>query len=116
VEEVLPKIVKRDERREEYNRDKLRVSVEKACAKRPVSMEAVEHLVDRVERWLQERGESELSSREVGEHVLGELIGVDAMAAARFASVFRSFERAGDYVAFFDAVKKRRRGASEPGA
>lgn len=116
VEEVLPKIVKRDERREEYNRGKLRVSVEKACAKRPVSMEAVEHLVDRVERRLQERGEPELNSREVGEHVLAELIGVDVMAAARFASVFRSFDRAGDYVAFFDAVEKRRRGASEPEA
>jgi transcriptional repressor NrdR len=116
VDEVLPKIVKRDERREEYDRRKLLVSVDKACAKRPVSMEALEHLVDRVERRLQERGEPELPSREVGEHVLEELIGVDTMAAARFASVFRSFERADDYVAFFDAVEKRRRGASDSGA
>jgi transcriptional repressor NrdR len=115
VEEVLLKIVKHDERREEYDREKLLASIETACAKRPVSTEALERLAERVERRLQERGETELSSREVGEQVLEELIGVDAMAAARFASVFRCFQRAEDYLAFFEAVEKLRRTPSDRG-
>ncbi|MDJ0867479.1 MAG: transcriptional regulator NrdR [Myxococcota bacterium] len=104
VEEVLPKVVKRDERREEYDRRKLLASIEKACAKRPVSVDALERLADRVEKRLQESGETELRSREMGEWVLEELCGVDAMAAARFASVFRGFQSAGDYVAFFSSL------------
>lgn len=116
VEEVLPKIVKRDERREEYDRGKLLASLVKACAKRPVKAEALERVADRVERRLQDRGEAEVSSREVGETVLAELIAIDAMAAARFASVFRRFEGAEDYAAFFRALEKGAGGGAGHGA
>jgi transcriptional repressor NrdR len=88
VDEVLPRIVKRDERREDYDRAKLAASIQKACAKRPVGAEALERLGDRVERRLQESGASEISSHLVGEWVMEELTLLDAMAAARFASVF----------------------------
>ena len=108
VEEVLPKIVKRDERREEFWREKILASVRKACEKRPVSADALDRLVDRVERSAQELGEKEVSTRYIGERVLAELVELDTLAAARFASVFRSFENADDYAAFFRELEKNR--------
>jgi transcriptional repressor NrdR len=107
VEDVLPKLVKRDERREDFDRRKLLASVEKACAKRPVSIDALERLADRIEKRLQETGQTEVASEHVGAWVLEELVGVDLMSAARFASVFRGFETAEDYVAFFAAARAR---------
>jgi transcriptional repressor NrdR len=107
VDDVLPKIVKRDERREEFRRDKLLVAVQKACEKRPVSAGDLEQLVDRVERLVQEIGEKEVTSRFVGEQVLQELVELDTLAAARFASVFRNFENARDYETFFQSIKER---------
>jgi len=108
VEEVLPKVVKRDERREDFWRDKILVAVRKACEKRPVSADALDRLVDRVERSAQELGEKEISTRAIGERVLAELVELDTLAAARFASVFRNFENADDYAAFFRDLEKNR--------
>ncbi len=105
LEAMLPKVVKRDERREEWSRAKLLTSLEKACAKRPVSIDALERLADRLEKRTQEFGETEVSSRQLGEWILEELGGVDAMAGARFASVFRRFESLSDYRAFFEALE-----------
>jgi transcriptional repressor NrdR len=107
VEDVLPKLVKRDERREDFDRRKLLASVEKACAKRPVSIDALERLADRIEKRLQETGQAEVASERVGEWTLEELCGVDLMSAARFASVFRGFDSADDYVEFFAAARAR---------
>jgi transcriptional repressor NrdR len=108
VEEVLPKVVKRDERREDFWREKILASVRKACEKRPVSADALDRLVDRVERSAQELGEKEVSTRAIGERVLAELVELDTLAAARFASVFRNFENADDYAAFFRDIEKSR--------
>jgi transcriptional repressor NrdR len=105
VDEVLPKIVKRDERREEFRREKVLEALEKACQKRPVSADALDRLVERVERQLQDHGEKEVSSRIVGERVMQELISLDALAAARFASVFDDFQGAEDYQAFFASIE-----------
>jgi transcriptional repressor NrdR len=107
VEDVLPKLVKRDERREDFDRRKLLASVEKACAKRPVPIDALERLADRIEKRLQETGQAEVPSERVGEWTLEELCGVDLMSAARFASVFRGFDSADDYVDFFAAARAR---------
>lgn len=104
VELQLPKVIKRDERREDYGRAKLLKGIESACVKRPISVDAIERLVDRVERWLQESGEKEISSRSIGERVMGELTTLDPLAAVRFASVFRSFQRTEDYASFFAAL------------
>jgi transcriptional repressor NrdR len=82
--------------------------VRKACEKRPVSADALDQLVDRVERSAQELGAKEVTSREIGERVLAELVELDTLAAARFASVFRNFENADDYAAFFRALGKPR--------
>jgi transcriptional repressor NrdR len=101
VEELVPKLMKRDERREEFDRAKLEASIAKACVKRPVRESALQRLVDRVERRLVETGEAELPTSVVGDFVLRELIALDVVAASRFASVFRKFESAADYDAFF---------------
>jgi transcriptional repressor NrdR len=69
VEEAFPKIVKRDERREDYQRQKLLTAVQKACEKRPVSASALDQLVDRVERHVQELGEKEVTSQLIGEQM-----------------------------------------------
>ena len=104
IEEIQPKIIKRDERREEYDRAKLGHSIQKACAKRPVSEHAVQRLIDRIERLLPETGEAEVSTEFVGRLILEELMVLDPMAAARFASVFRRFESADEYAEFFAAM------------
>jgi len=111
VDDVLPKVVKRDERREEFRRDKLVSAVQKACEKRPVSADDLEQLVDRVERLGQELGDKEVTSRFIGEQVLHELVMLDTLAAARFASVFRNFQNSRDYQDFFESIK-----ASDPPA
>ena len=101
IDALVPKIIKRDERREEYDRAKLEHSIQKACVKRPISENAIQRLVDRVERRLGETGEAEIESHLVGDLTLEELTTLDPLAAARFASVFRDFRSAADYDAFF---------------
>jgi transcriptional repressor NrdR len=118
VEYVLPKIIKRDERREEFSREKLTASLQKACAKRAVSVDAIGRIADRVERRLQDTGESEITSRQVGDRVMEELVALDPMAAVRFASVYQRFDGPEDYQAFFAklAVLRRRAPADDPDA
>lgn len=105
VEVVLPKVIKRDQRREEYQRSKLLRGLDRACVKRPVSADAIERLLDRIERRLQESGEKEVTARYIGERALEELSALDPLAAVRFASVFLGFEGAGDYAEFFAALE-----------
>jgi transcriptional repressor NrdR len=105
VDGVLPRVCKRDERREEFQREKIVAAVQKACQKRPVSVDDVEKLADRVERHLMELGEKEVASRLIGERVMDELKALDALAAARFASVFRDFQGAEDYERFFASIE-----------
>jgi len=104
IEETIPRVIKHDERREEYDRNKLLRGIEHACVKRPVSTAAVERLVDRVERALHESGEREVTSDHIGRRVLEELSAIDALAAVRFASVFRDFSSPSDYEAFFAEI------------
>lgn len=119
VEEILPRVIKRDERREEFDRRKLLHGIEHACVKRPVSTEAVERLVDRIERGLQETGEREVTSDYIGRRVLEELSDLDVLAAVRFASVFLDFSSPSDYVAFFSELPEKtdaREGGDPEGA
>jgi transcriptional repressor NrdR len=91
VELALPVVVKKDGRREGFDRAKIVNGLRRACEKRPVPMETIEALTDRIERQLQERGDAEVTSRAIGEAVMGELHALDAVAYVRFASVYRSF-------------------------
>ena len=83
-----PMIVKRDGRREEFDPDKLAHGVRKACAKRPVSMEDLEKLVDQVESEVQRMGKAEIPSRVVGDMVMDRLKELDELAYILFASVY----------------------------
>jgi len=110
VEEILPKVCKRDERREDFDRDKLVAGIQRACEKRPMSADAIERLADRIERHFQESGEKEVPSASIGERVMEELKRLDPVAAARFASVFRNFQSVDDYTAFFAELEDTERG------
>lgn len=105
VEQQLPKIIKRDQRREEYDRAKLLAGIANACVKRPVPVDVIEHLVDRIERGLHESGEREIPSRQIGDRVMADLRTVDVVAALRFASVYQRFETIGDYAAFIAVLE-----------
>ena len=98
VEEMLPMIVKKDGRREVYERLKVISGLKKACEKRPVSMEMIEQTADRIERMLQERGEKEVSSSVIGEAIMRALYDLDKVAYVRFASVYRSFEDVNEFM------------------
>ena len=85
-------VIKKDGRREPFDRHKLLAGLVKACEKRPVSMEALEELVDEVERELSQSFEREVPSREIGERVMKRLHTLDPVAYVRFASVYREFK------------------------
>ena len=98
IEEVLPAVVKKDGRRETFDRQKILHGLERACQKRPVSAEQIQALLAAVERQLQESGEKEVPSRVIGEAVMARLRELDPVAYVRFASVYRSFEDVGDFM------------------
>ncbi len=94
IEELVPLVVKRDGRREPFQRDKVRSSVSIACRKRPVNADQIERIVARIADEVTDR---EASSEELGRRVLDELAGVDEVAYARFASVYLRFESLQDF-------------------
>jgi transcriptional repressor NrdR len=98
IEKTLPFLIKQDGRREEFNREKVLSGVKKACQKRPISVQQMEALVDRVEQYCQERGEKEMSAVVVGEKVVQELYQLDDVAYVRFASVYRSFKDVNEFM------------------
>jgi len=98
VEEILPLIVKKDGRREEFNREKIRHGLDKAFEKRPVSVEEKQLLIDRVVRYLRGLGEKEVQSSVIGQAVMEELRNVDQVAYVRFASVYRSFRDVSEFM------------------
>ncbi len=103
VEEVLPMVVKKDGRREAFDRAKILAGIKKACEKRPVSIDAIEAVVDRIERACQESQLKEVPSTFVGERVMQELHDLDKVAYVRFASVYRQFRDANE---FLDELKE----------
>jgi transcriptional repressor NrdR len=107
--ELFPRqVVKRDGRREPYDRQKLLLGIVTACTKRPVNIDTIEAAVDRIEQRLEESGRVEVESRWLGEQVMAELQEVDEVAYVRFASVYRQFK---DVTEFMDEL----RGLREPG-
>lgn len=99
VEDILPLVLKKDGRRENFDRQKVIGGIQKACEKRPVSVEQIEQMVDRLETRLQESGEREFPSTMIGEWVMNELHGLDQVAYVRFASVYRSFKDINEFMA-----------------
>ncbi len=102
LEVMLPMLIKKDGRREAWDRHKVVEGLQKACEKRPVSMEDLDAFVDSLERKLQDLGEREVSSKQVGEWVMEGLSRIDEVAYVRFASVYRQFK---DLNEFMDELK-----------
>ena len=102
IEENLPAIIKKDNRRETFDRTKIMAGLKKACEKRPISSATLDASVDRIEKRLQEYGESEVPARVVGEEVMRELHQLDQVAYVRFASVYREFK---DIDQFMETIK-----------
>jgi transcriptional repressor NrdR len=98
VEEILPMVVKKDGRREQFDRHKVLEGLRLACNTRPVSAEQLEELVDGIERKLQEMGEKEVPTSVIGEAAMRELARLDEVAYVRFASVYRSFKDLGEFM------------------
>jgi transcriptional repressor NrdR len=92
IEEISMMVVKRDGRRESFDRNKVISGILKACEKRSVSLQQVEDMVDRVERELQKKYEKEIPVQAVGELVMEKIHKLDEVAYVRFASVYRSFK------------------------
>jgi len=91
-------IIKKDGRREPFDRHKLLAGLVKACEKRPVGMDDLEGLVDELERELSQQFEREVPSREIGERVMKKLHILDPVAYVRFASVYREFKDAEQFM------------------
>lgn len=103
IEEMLPLICKKDGRREPFDRMKVISGIKKACEKRPVSIEEIERMADRLETRLQESSEREVPASQVGEWIMKELHDTDEVAYVRFASVYRSFK---DISEFMDELQE----------
>jgi len=99
VEETIPLIIKKDGRREPYQRAKLSEGIKKACEKRPVSIDVIEQFLDDLEREMLESGQREIPSTWIGERVMNQLRDWDEVAYVRFASVYRHFTDATDFMA-----------------
>lgn len=102
--ETIPLIViKKDNNREPYNRQKIESGVLRSCHKRPISANEIEKLVDEIETEIFNREDREISAQDIGEIVMNRLKDVDAVAYVRFASVYREFK---DVNTFMDEIKK----------
>ena len=98
VEEIMPMVVKKDGRREPFDRQKVLSGLKKACEKRPVSMDTLEKVVDEIEKKLLEGADKEISSAAVGEEIMRRLQELDKVAYVRFASVYREFKDINEFV------------------
>jgi transcriptional repressor NrdR len=98
IEEIPRFVCKKDRSREPFHRQKVLAGLMKACEKRPVPIELLEGVVDRVERHIQDRGEPEIDSREIGEMLIAELKRIDQVAYVRFASVYQEFADVSEFM------------------
>ena len=95
-------VIKKDGRREKFERQKIRHGIEKACEKRPVSHEKIEELIEKIEERIRRSGKEEIESKQIGEYVMEALKETDHVAYIRFASVYRSFA---DISSFEEEIK-----------
>ncbi|HOW56300.1 MAG TPA: transcriptional regulator NrdR [Syntrophorhabdaceae bacterium] len=98
IEEGLPLVVKKDGRREVFDRAKILSGLKKACEKRPISVTNLEKIVSRIEYNLLEKGEREIKAAEIGSMVMDELKDLDGIAYVRFASVYRQFRDINEFM------------------
>src|SRR5271156_3901212 len=115
VEESAPMVVKKDNRREPFDRAKIVSGLKKACEKRPVSMETIEQIADRIEAAVAEQNGREVLSSVIGSAIMNELHRVDQVAYVRFASVYRSFKDIDEFMhELEDLIRLRKQESSSP--
>jgi transcriptional repressor NrdR len=106
LERAPLRVVKRDGRREDFDRHKLRSGIQKACEKRPIGLDAIEAAVDEIVAQLEREYDREVPSTAVGEKVMQQLRKLDDVAYVRFASVYRQFRDASEFVTAIESLKK----------
>lgn len=116
AELVLPRVIKSNGSRQPFDEDKLRSGLLRALEKRPVSLEDIETIINRIKHDLRATGEREVQTREVGELVMAELRELDDVAYVRFASVYRSFQDVNEFKKEIAKMGKRRVGKNRSGA
>lgn len=108
IEDLLPMVVKRDGRREAFDRTKVVLGIQKACEKRRVSADAIEEATQKVERVVLDLGEREVSSVRIGEEVRTQLRALDPVAWLRFSSVYLNFRTLEEFRAALDELDPER--------
>lgn len=98
IENVSLTIIKNDQRREPYDRQKLMQGIIAACKKRPISLKKIESIVDKIEDTIEKSGRLEIPSSEIGQLVMKELYELDEVAYVRFASVYRKFKDVSEFI------------------
>ena len=107
IEEILPLVIKKDGRREPFDRNKILNGLKKACEKWPISITKIERAVENIEQLFQEKGEKEIGSDKIGEKIMEELHNIDEVAYVRFASVYRQFKDVTDFMNELGKMLKR---------
>jgi len=97
IEEKVLIVIKSDGRREKFSREKIFNGIQKACEKRPISIERISEIVDGIEQELRQKFESEVASKEIGHVIMKNLKKLDGIAYVRFASVYREFKDITDF-------------------
>ena len=98
IEDIPVMIIKKDGRREVFNREKVRTGMQRACEKRKISMNVIEQFIENLERDLRETGEKEIPASRIGQMIMDKLHELDDVAYVRFASVYREFKDVNDFV------------------
>ncbi|HUA34789.1 MAG TPA: transcriptional regulator NrdR [Candidatus Binataceae bacterium] len=111
VEEQAPMVVKKDGRREPFDRQKIIAGLKRACEKRPVSMETIEQVVANIETAVNEQGDREVASSFIGGAIMNELHKIDQVAYVRFASVYRSFKDIDEFMHELEDLIRQRKGS-----
>jgi transcriptional repressor NrdR len=107
VEETPLMVVKNDGRREPFDREKILRGVQVACSKRPISMESIDRLVEKVESSLRDNNRDEVSSQQIGQLIMAHLREIDEVAYVRFASVYRKFQAKEEFLAELKGLEEK---------
>jgi transcriptional repressor NrdR len=110
IEEIEYRVIKKDGRPEPFQRQKLIGGLLRACEKRPVSVQQLESIADRIESELQDRPDREMKTTDIGARIMEELRRVDQVAYVRFASVYRQFRDVGEFKREIDELQKEKAG------
>ena len=109
IDEIPLMVIKKDDRREPYDRNKITAGLRRACEKRPVATAALESITDEIEQLLQDSPEREIATRAIGEKVMDRLRTLDTVAYVRFASVYRQFQDVDQFMRELKEILEQRK-------